>query len=744
MPDFIRIVGAKQHNLKNVSLDIPKRRIVVFTGVSGSGKSSLVFDTVCAEAQRQLIETFSAFARRRLPKISKPHVEEIENLSTAMVIDQKRLGTTLRSTVGTVTEIFTHLRMLYSRCGEPFIGFSNAFSFNNPEGMCPACQGVGKEMVVDMDRLLDREKSVEQGAVLHSNFKPGGWYWKGLMKCGFFDPRKPVKDFTEEELHNLLHRAKTPFTNVLRGEEYTSQYEGIVTNLKRRFANRDEGEDAYTRFFTYQDCATCRGSRISEAARGVKVQGVTIPELVFRELPEVLKFVESVRGPVAEPLVRKMKQGLANLIDIGVGYLSLHRPVATLSGGESQRVKMATQLSCNLVDLMYILDEPSIGLHPRDVGSLLRMLVELKDKGNSLLVVEHDPAVIRAAEYIVDMGPGAGSQGGEVLFAGPAAELAASGTLTARYLGRRGNGPPARRTPAAWLEIADAAVHNLKHVTVRIPTGVFVCVTGVAGSGKSSLVHDVFCREHPEAVVVDQSPVGRSSRSNPATYVGVFDAVRREFAEATGSSPALFSFNSDGACPKCKGLGVVKVDLSFLDDVTMTCDECDGKRYKDEVLALRYKDKNIFDVLEMTVGDALGFFEHKEIRRKLRILERVGLDYLELGQSLSTLSGGEAQRIKLASELHKKGNLYVMDEPTTGLHMADTDRLLGIIGQLVGRGNSVIVIEHNLDVIRQADWVIDLGPDGGAAGGYVVAEGPPEAIAAHPASHTGRYLKEVL
>ena len=744
MSDFIHIVGARQHNLKNVNLDIPKDRIVVFTGVSGSGKSSLVFDTICAEAQRQLIETFSAFARRRLPKISKPHVEEIENLSTAMVIDQKRLGTTLRSTVGTVTEIFTHLRMLYSRCGEPFIGFSNSFSFNNPEGMCPRCKGVGKEMVVDLDRILDLEKSVEEGAVLHSDFKPGGWYWKGLMKCGFFDPRKPVKLFTEEERHNLLYRDKTPFTNVLRGEEYTSSYEGVVTFLKRRYLNRDEAEDAYTRFFTYEDCPDCRGARISEAARSVKVQGVTIPELVFLELPEVLKFVEDVRGPVAEPLVRKMKQSLANLIDIGVGYLSLHRPVATLSGGESQRVKMAKQLSCNLVNLMYILDEPSIGLHPRDVGSLLRMLAELKDKGNSLLVVEHDPGVILAADHVVDMGPGAGSQGGEVLFAGTVEELKASGTPTARYLQQRKDGVPARRSPKNWFEIHDAAVHNLKNVSVRIPAGVLVCVTGVAGSGKSSLIHEVFCRLHPEAVLVDQSPVGRSSRSNPATYVGVFESIRSEFAAATGAAPGLFSFNSDGACPKCKGLGVVKVELSFLDDVTMTCDECDGKRYKDEVLALRYKEKNIFDVLEMTVHDALGFFEGRDILRKLRVLERVGLDYLELGQSLSSLSGGEAQRIKLAGELHKEGNLYVMDEPTTGLHMADTSRLLELIRQLVDRGNSVIVIEHNLDVIRHADWIIDLGPDGGSAGGRILAEGPPEAIAACDASHTGRYLREVL
>ncbi|MBU1909989.1 MAG: ATP-binding cassette domain-containing protein, partial [Verrucomicrobia bacterium] len=407
-------------------------------------------------------------------------------------------------------------------------------------------------------------------------------------------------------------------------------------------------------------------------------------------------------------------------------------------------VKMAKQLSCNLVNLMYILDEPSIGLHPRDVGSLLRMLAELRDKGNSLLVVEHDPGVIQAADYVVDMGPGAGSQGGEILFAGPVEALKTSGTLTAEYLKQRKNGSYARRAPAGYFDIADATAHNLKHVSVRIPAGVLVCVTGVAGSGKSSLIHDVFCRKHPEAVVIDQSPVGRSSRSNPATYVGVFDAVRREFAAATGTAPALFSFNSAGACPKCKGLGVVKVELSFLDDVTMTCDECDGKRYKDEVLALHYKGKNIFDILEMTVRDALGFFEHAKILRKLKILERVGLDYLELGQSLSTLSGGEAQRLKLASELHKEGNIYVMDEPTTGLHMADTKRLLDLIRQLVDHGNSVIVIEHNLDVIKHADWIIDLGPDGGAAGGTLVAEGTPEEIARHPKSHTGRYLKEVL
>ncbi len=742
--DTIKVIGAREHNLKDISLEIPKNRMVVFTGVSGSGKSSLVFDTICAEAQRQLIETFSAYARRRLPKISRPDVDEIKDLSPVMVIDQKRLGRTLRSTVGTATEIYNYLRLLYSRFGEPSIGSSNMFSFNNPEGMCPRCKGLGKEMVIDENKIVDWELSVADGAIIHSDFRKGGWFWKQLTKCGFFDPHKPVKDFSENELHNLLYMRPTKFSNTHLGEEYQSTYEGVITKLKRRYINKEDGADAYTRFFSYRECSQCNGTRISERASSVVVNEKTIPDLVFLEMPELLKFVKTIHDETAKSIIRKMKQSIQYLIDIGVGYLSLHRPVATLSGGESQRVKMAKQLDCNLVNLVYILDEPSIGLHPRDISKLIEMLRELRDKGNTILVVEHDPSIITAADHVVDIGPMAGSGGGRILFQGSVGDLMDSNTVTARFLESHQEGIRERRNPTGYRCVNDATLHNLKNITVKIPAGIFVCVTGVAGSGKSTLINEVFTAEHPDAIVVDQSPVGRSSRSNPLTYLGVFTAVRNEFAKVTSTTPDLFSFNSKGACSKCKGLGVIKVEMSFLDDVAMTCDKCQGKRYTEKVLELQYKDKTIYDILQMTASEAIEFFEGREIRRKLGILEQVGLDYLELGQPLSTLSGGEAQRMKLARELHKKGNIYVMDEPTTGLHMADTKRLLGIIDSLVESGNTVIVIEHNLDVVKNADWVIDLGPEGGSKGGWVMAEGTPEDIMEVKGSYTGQYLKGVL
>lgn len=741
MKNSIIIRGAKEHNLKNISLDIPKDKIVVVTGVSGSGKSSLVFDTVCAEAQRQLIDTFSAFARRRLPKISQPDVDEILNLSTAMVIDQKKMGTTLRSTVGTVTEIYTNLRMLFSRCGQPFGGWSNEFSFNNPEGMCPTCHGLGKEMIVDLSKIVDMNLSVREGAFLHPDCKLGGYVWRHAMKCGFFNTDIPLKDLPEEELNNLLYMDNSEYESEQSGESYTARWEGVVTRLKKYFMNKEEGTDANTQFFTYKTCRECNGSRINEKARSVKVAGKTIPDLVFLELPDFLEWLNTVEGDVAEPLVRKMKQTTQYLIDIGVGYLSLHRPVATLSGGESQRVKMAKQLDCNLVDLLYVLDEPSIGLHPRDVSNLKKMLKMLKDKGNSVLVVEHDAEIMKFADHIIDIGPEAGVNGGNVLFEGTYDQLLESDTLTARFLKRSDHKVFQRKPFSEFFKIVNATANNLKNVNVDIPKGVFVCITGVAGSGKSSLIHEEFCSLYPDAIVVDQSPAGRNIRSTPLSYTGIFDKIRKEFADATGQNASLFSFNSEGACPECNGNGIIKVDLSFLDDVTMTCPVCEGKRYKQYILEYKLNGKSIHDVMEMTVEEAQGWFKDNSVLNKLKLMNQVGLGYLKLGQPLSTLSGGEAQRIKLASELHKKGNIYVMDEPTTGLHMADIEKLMGIIKTLVSHGNSVIVIEHNLDVIRQADWVIDMGPEGGKKGGVIVAQGTPEEISECEISYTGQYLK---
>ena len=748
-PDQILIHNVRTHNLKNISLAIPKNKLVVFTGVSGSGKSSLVFDTIYTEAQRQLIETFSSFARERMPKLTRPDVEDIQNLSTAIVIDQKRMGTTMRSTVGTATELYTYLRLLFSRCGEPFIGPSFVFGFNHPAGMCPECHGLGKRIKVDVAQLLDLDKTIREGGITHPDHKVGGWNWREMVAIDLFDVDKKLRDFSEEEINKLLYAKDIPISRAHGAGTYAKTYNGIAERLERDYLNKAPEElpaakkDAYQRYFRHMDCDVCHGSRINEKARSVKVNGKTIPELIHLEFTELLEFLETIDHSLAQPILKKMKQILSHLIEIGVGYLSLNRSVATLSGGESQRVKMARQLDCDLVDLMYILDEPSIGLHPRDTDKLVGMLVKLRDKGNSVFFVEHDPDMIRRADYAIDIGPEAGSHGGEVVYAGPVKGLLDSTGLTGEYLRLRKVYKGERKPHHGYIEIKNASLHNLKNVSTKIPKGVLTCITGVAGSGKSSLILETFLDQYKDAVVIDQFAIGKNSRSNPATYTGIFDLIRKEFARGSNSSPSLFSFNSSGACPKCNGLGVISYEMHFMDAVKVTCEECQGKRYTEEVLSLKYKDKNIHEVLMTTIQELRGFFEHSEINRKLEVLCEVGLGYLELGQPLSTLSGGEAQRIKLASELQKKGNVYVMDEPTTGLHMADIERLLAIIKHLVDNGNTVVVIEHNLDVIGHADWVIDLGPEGGAKGGEILFEGTPEDLLDCQRSYTGQYLKKL-
>jgi len=744
--DRVIIKNATTHNLKNVSLEIPKNKLVVFTGVSGSGKSSLVFDTLYTESQRQLIETFSSFARSRMPKLSKPPVDEIKNISTAIVIDQKRMGITLRSTVGTATELYTYLRLLFSRCGDKFIGPSFVFGFNHPSGMCPDCKGLGKRIKVDPNKILDKEKSIREGAINHPDHKVGGWNWREMVAINLFDVDKKLKDFSEKELDDFLYAKSIPIEKKHGAGIYAKNYEGIIRKLERIYVNKAKDElpqlkkDAYQKYFVYSDCHSCNGSRINEKARSVKLNGKTIPELIDLEFIELYNFLGTIKGDIAKPIVQKMRQMLSHLIEIGVGYLSLNRPVATLSGGESQRVKMARQLDCDLVDMMYIMDEPSIGLHPRDINKLIEMLVQLKEKGNSVYVVEHDLALIECAEYIIDIGPRAGSSGGEIIYAGTFEGLKKSKGLTAEYLNKKEKVNYNRRKWKDYFEIKDATLHNLKNVSTKIPKKVMTCITGVAGSGKSSLIKDLFLEENQDAIIIDQSPVGKSSRSNPATYIGVFDLIRQEFAKANDKMPSLFSFNSKGACPKCKGLGILSFEMSFMDEVKITCDECNGKRYIDEVLKLKYQKKNIFEVLNMTIREAKDFFDNSEVMRKLQVLCDVGLEYLQLGQPLSTLSGGECQRVKLASELHKKGNVYVMDEPTTGLHMADIEKLMQIIKNLVDNDNTVIVIEHNLDVIKHADWVIDLGPEGGNKGGEILFEGTPEDLVKCKRSFTGKYL----
>ncbi len=745
MEKYIEVIGAREHNLKNVNLRIPKNQLVCFTGVSGSGKSSLLFDTVYAEAQRQLIETFSSFARRRLPKINRPDVDEIRNITTTITIDQRKLGNNPRSTVGTATELYTYLRLLFSRCGEPVTYDSRFFGFNNPYGMCPVCKGLGRAIDVNLDVIIDSTKSLNQGALIHPHFKKESWYFRIIKSSGLFPMDTPLQDWSEEDLNLLLYSERRKLDNIDSLVNYS--YEGIVTLLKRRTLEAEETPEYLERngkLYVFKPCQNCGGSRINEKARGVTLNGKTIPELVEMELTQLYEYLQDVEGEIAEPIVNRMMPILRNLVDIGVGYLNLNRGVGTLSGGESQRVKMARQLGCDLTDLTYVFDEPSIGLHQKDISKLIDILEKLKEKGNSLFVVEHDPAVIRSADYVVDIGPEAGRLGGEVVFTGTYDELLHSNSVTGRMLQEKTGYNHTRREPKSYLRVEHATVHNLKDVSVDIPENIFVCVTGVAGSGKSSLIMDVFGQEHPDAVVIDQSRVAQSSRSNPATYTKVFDDIRKLFSKETGQPAKVFSFNSAGACPKCKGSGKLRIDMHFLETVTITCDECEGKRYKTETLEHIYNGKNISQVLDMTIEEAISFFKDKRILRKLHILDSVGLGYLTLGQPLSTLSGGEAQRIKLARELRKKGNLYILDEPTTGLHMADIEKLLYVIDRLVESGNTVIVIEHNLDVIKNSDWVIDMGPEGGNMGGEIIALGTPEEIAENPDSITGQYLRAIL
>jgi excinuclease UvrABC ATPase subunit len=747
--EFIEIRGARENNLQDVSLRIPKRKITIFTGVSGSGKSSIVFDTIATEAQRQLYENFSMFVRNFLPKYPPPEAEAIENLSMAVVVDQKRLGGGSHSTVGTITDIYTALRLLFSRVAKPHVGYSNAFSFNDPQGMCPECNGLGKKLGVVSDDFVDLDKSLDEGAVQVPFF--AAWELSAYAASGFFDNERKLRDFTPAEMDLLLYGKDRKFKMQFGGGSMNVTYSGIIEKVERAYVRRDiktlseRTQKAVMPYLRPQPCPLCRGARLSQAALAATINGRNIAEMAGMEIGELIGVIREIGDPEAAPVVATLVERLRHVVDIGLDYLTLNRETDTLSGGESQRIKMVKHLGSSLVDVMYIFDEPSVGLHPRDVHRLNELLVKLRDKGNTVLVVEHDPDVIQAADHIVDVGPHAGSGGGRIVFEGTYAELLRSGTLTGRHLRQSLPLRTEVRGAKGQLPIRNARANNLRDVSVDIPAGVLTVITGVAGSGKSSLINEVFLRQHPEAVVIDQSAVGTSTRSNPATYTGVMDDVRKAFAQANKVDAGLFSFNSKGACENCKGSGVIYTDLAFLDGVKTPCEVCEGRRFKDEVLAYTFDGKNITEVLALTVAQALRFFTRREIVRKLQAMSDVGLDYLTLGQPLSTLSGGECQRIKLASELHKKGSIYVLDEPTTGLHMSDITHLLAIMNRLVDGGNSVIVIEHNLDVVRNADWIIDLGPEGGSKGGQVIFQGTPEQLLEAKHSLTSKYLQaEVL
>jgi excinuclease UvrABC ATPase subunit len=745
LTEYIEIVGARENNLKDVSLRIPKRQITIFTGVSGSGKSSVVFDTIATEAQRQLYENFSMFIRSFLPRYPQPDADAIENLSMAVIVDQKRLGGGSHSTVGTVTDIFTALRLLFSRIGKPHVGYSNAFSFNDPQGMCPECNGTGRKVGIAGEDFVDLDKSLNEGAIKVPFWS--GWEIGAYAASGFFDNDKKVRDFTAEEMDLLLHGKDRKYKLAIGDKTMNATYLGVIEKIEQYYVRRDiktlsqRTQDKVAPYLRPRPCPLCKGARLSQAAIGSKIDGYNIADLAAMEIGDLIPVLRLMTDPVAEPVVQTLIERLGHLVDIGLDYLSLDRETDTLSGGESQRVKTVKHLTSSLIDVIYILDEPSIGLHPRDVHRLTELLQRLRDKGNTVLVVEHDPDVMRVADHVIDMGPRAGTAGGEIVFEGSFADLRHADTLTGRFLDRSLPLKADVRTPSGWLPIRDARENNLKGVDVDIPTGVLTLITGVAGSGKSSLIEGVFLPAHPETIVIDQSAVGTTTRSNPATYTGVMDDIRKAFAAANKVDAGLFSFNSKGACENCNGAGVIYTELSFLGGVKTPCEVCEGRRFKDEVLAYTLDGRNVSEVLALTVAQALESFHQREIVRKLQAMSDVGLDYLTLGQPLSTLSGGECQRIKMASELHRKGNVYVLDEPTTGLHMSDTSHLLEMLNRLVDAGNSVIVIEHNLDVIRNADWIIDLGPEGGSRGGRIIFTGTPHGLLDAEDSLTGEYLR---
>ncbi|MEV1019590.1 excinuclease ABC subunit UvrA [Streptomyces sp. NPDC050264] len=752
----LHIVGARQNNLRDVTLRIPKERLTVFTGVSGSGKSSMVFGTIAVESQRQLNETFTWFVRNRLPKYERPHADALEGLSPAIVVDQRPIGGHSRSTVGTMTDIYSVIRVLFSRCGTPSAGPAAAYSFNDPSGMCPGCDGLGRTVRPDYDRILDPAKSLAGGAVRFPPFAVGTWQGQTYTNTTALDTNRPVGEFTAAEREFLLRGSGAQVTVDNTGGSRAIAFEGLADRFERLYVNRDlsalsqRTRDLVEPYLTDGPCPACGGARLTAAALATRIDGRTIADCTGMEVGElipVLRRIEEAADPVAGPIAGAAVTALERIEAIGLGYLSLDRPTSTLSGGEGQRLKTVRHLGSSLTGMTYIFDEPSVGLHPRDVGRLNDLLLRLRDKGNTVLVVEHDPDVIAVADHVVDMGPLGGAGGGRVVYEGTPDGLRRADTLTGRCLRGSGGVKEHPREATGGIRIERARLHNLRNVTVRVPTGVLTAVTGVAGSGKSSLVAGALCAAHPDAVVVDQSSIGISGRSTPATYLGIMDAVRTLFARETGARAGLFSFNSAGACGSCQGRGVVYSDLAFMDPVTTVCEACGGRRFGDEVLRLTVRGRSVADVLDMTAGQALEYFTgpgEESVRRRLHALRDVGLTYLTLGRALSTLSGGERQRIKLATQLHRTAATYVLDEPTTGLHMADVDALVALLDRLVDAGNTVVVVEHNLDVVRRADWVIDLGPGGGRHGGQVVFEGTAAQLLAADGSFTARHLRRAV
>lgn len=766
--DKIRVVGARENNLKGIDVEIPKRRLTVFTGVSGSGKSSLVFGTIANESQRLINETYPTFVQQFMGQLSRPEVDALENISPAIIVDQERMGANARSTVGTATDVHAMLRLLFSRLGQPHVGSPQAFSFNVPSvsgsgaitiavggekgkkerrsfeitgGMCPRCEGLGETSDVDVDEVVDRSLSLNNGAIRVPGYSADGWMVRIYAESGFLDGDKPVADYSEQELHDFLYRDQTK----VRVANTNMTYEGLIPKITKSMLQKDrDALQPHIRAFVdravkFLPCPDCGGTRLNEGARSSKINGASIADVAAMQITDLAAWLDGIDDPSVRPLMAGLRQTVASFIDIGLGYLSLDRSSGTLSGGEAQRTKMIRHLGSSLTDVTYVFDEPTAGLHPHDVQRMNALLGHLRDKGNTVLVVEHKPEVIEIADHVVDLGPGAGRQGGTITFEGDVDGLRRSDTLTGRHLDHRASLKPATRTATGHLAIRGANQHNLKNVDVDVPLGILTVVTGVAGSGKSSLIHGNV-PAFDDVVVVDQSPIKGSRRSSPATYTGILDAIRAAFAKANGVKPGLFSANSEGACPACKGLGVIITNLGFTQSVETLCELCEGTGFSDDVLEYRLDGRNIAEVLAMSASEALEFFPRGPAHITLARMVDVGLGYITLGQALNTLSGGERQRLKLAISMSKKGAIYVLDEPTTGLHLADVDNLLSLLDRLVDAGNSVIVIEHHQAVMAHADWIIDIGPGAGHDGGTIVFEGTPADLVAASSTLTAQHL----
>ena len=745
MADII-VHGLTQNNLKHVTFRIPKEKITVFTGVSGSGKSSIVFDTIAAEAQRQMNATYPAFVRSRLPKYPKPAVERIDNLTATVVVDQTPLGGNARSTVGTISGLYSSLRLLFSRIGRPYVGTASYFSFNDPNGMCKTCSGLGKITKVDIEAILDLDKSWNEGCVKDSLYRPGSWYWKQYAQSGLFDLDKPIKEYTQEEYSLLLYGARDGSK-----EPENPKVTGLYHKYAKTLLNRDiSSKSRHTKeksqnLIVEMECNECHGQRLNKASLACKINGYTIADMCQTELTLLREVLSQITDKTVEVVVQTIIEGLDRMIEIGLPYLHLNRETPSLSGGEAQRLKLVRYMGSSLTGMTYIFDEPSAGMHPRDVYRMNNLLKKLRDKGNTVLVVEHDKDVISIADHVIDVGPQAGQNGGQIVFAGNYQELLTADTLTGRAMLKTMPVKQKPRRSVGSLPVRDACLHNLKHVDIDIPLGIMTVVTGVAGSGKSTLISQVFANQYEDDIVmVDQGPITATSRSTPASYLGFFDEIRKIMARENGMPDSLFSFNSAGGCPVCGGKGVIVTELAFMDPIVTECEACGGMRYNKEALACTYKEKNIVELLGLTASQAMEIFEDAKIRKRLRVMQQVGLSYLTLGQPLSTLSGGERQRIKLAKNLGKKGSIIVMDEPTTGLHRSDIENLLKLFDMIVSRGNTLVVIEHNLDVMKQADWIIDIGPDGGKNGGEVVFAGTPADMIKSAKSLTAECLRASL